>query len=324
MNAGLYWNWVDYLLVIIIGVNLYLGWQRGFIRGALDLLTWSGSIFLAFACYQPFAPLLSRLTALPITWTRPLAFTIILFLTIIVLAGLTRRLEIAVPLSFSRRPLNRYLGILPGAVDALVIAAIFIVFLMTLPFPPQVSAAARDSNIGEYLAVKTEGMVGTLDRLFGEIVSRTLTVMSLPPESAKSLRLAFKVADPLNRPDLENMVLELINIERANRHLDSLEPDPALSEVARLYSTDMFTRGYFSHISPEGLTPFDRIRQANIGFLIAGENLALAPTVATAHNGLMNSPGHRANILRSQFGKVGIGVMDGGSYGLIVTEIFRN
>jgi uncharacterized protein YkwD len=61
-----------------------------------------------------------------------------------------------------------------------------------------------------------------------------------------------------------------------------------------------------------------------VRFLIAGENLALAPSVPLAHAGLMNSPGHRANILRRQFGRVGIGIMDGGAHGLIVTQKFRN
>jgi len=45
-----------------------------------------------------------------------------------------------------------------------------------------------------------------------------------------------------------------------------------------------------------------------VSFRTAGENLALAPTVQIAHTGLMNSPGHRANILHSQFGRVGIGI----------------
>jgi uncharacterized protein YkwD len=63
---------------------------------------------------------------------------------------------------------------------------------------------------------------------------------------------------------------------------------------------------------------------AKISFTTAGENLALAPTIPVAHAGLMNSPGHRANILRREFGRVGIGVMDGGMRGLMVSQEFRN
>jgi uncharacterized protein YkwD len=66
------------------------------------------------------------------------------------------------------------------------------------------------------------------------------------------------------------------------------------------------------------------MRQANVRFATAGENLALAPTIPVAHNGLMNSPGHRANILRREFGRVGIGVMDAGMRGLMISQEFRN
>jgi uncharacterized protein YkwD len=66
------------------------------------------------------------------------------------------------------------------------------------------------------------------------------------------------------------------------------------------------------------------MRAANVEFLTAGENLALAHSLSIAHNGLMNSPGHRANILNPSFGRLGIGILDGGFHGLIVSQEFRN
>jgi uncharacterized protein YkwD len=52
--------------------------------------------------------------------------------------------------------------------------------------------------------------------------------------------------------------------------------------------------------------------------------LAYAASVDLAHNGLMRSPGHRANILSADFGQVGIGVIDGGIYGKMFTQEFTN
>ncbi len=75
--------------------------------------------------------------------------------------------------------------------------------------------------------------------------------------------------------------------------------------MARAHADDMFRRGYFSHDTPEGVDPFQRMKQAGIVFGLAGENLALAPTLDIAHNGLMNSPGHRANILKPHSGRWG-------------------
>ena len=94
--------------------------------------------------------------------------------------------------------------------------------------------------------------------------------------------------------------------------------------VARAHSADMFARGYFSHVTPEGTSPFDRMKREKVRFLAAGENLALGQTLNICHRGLMNSPGHRANILSKAFGRVGIGILDGGFHGLMITQNFRN
>jgi uncharacterized protein YkwD len=86
----------------------------------------------------------------------------------------------------------------------------------------------------------------------------------------------------------------------------------------------MFARGYFAHVNPEGEAPSDRIREGGVKFLTAGENLAYAKALKIAHRGLMNSPGHRANILNPAYGRLGIGILDGGFHGLMITQNFRN
>ena len=87
---------------------------------------------------------------------------------------------------------------------------------------------------------------------------------------------------------------------------------------------DMMERGYFSHFSPEGNDVASRLNEAGVDYLVVGENLAYAPSVNLAHQGLMNSPGHRANILSADFGKVGIGVIDGGIYSKMFTQVFTD
>jgi uncharacterized protein YkwD len=66
------------------------------------------------------------------------------------------------------------------------------------------------------------------------------------------------------------------------------------------------------------------MRASGVKYLSAGENLALGQTLSICHTGLMNSPGHRANILDNSYGRVGIGVLDGGMHGLMITQNFRN
>jgi uncharacterized protein YkwD len=174
------------------------------------------------------------------------------------------------------------------------------------------------------LAVYSERLEAALHPVFGEAIAETLNLLIIRPESNERVALPYTVAVSRPRPDLEARMLQLVNRERIAAGLRPLAPDPELTEVARRHSADMFARGYFAHNTPEGRDPFDRMHEANVRFLTAGENLALAPTLEIAHRGLMNSPGHRANILNPDFGRVGIGIMDGGMRGLMVSQEFRN
>lgn len=121
----------------------------------------------------------------------------------------------------------------------------------------------------------------------------------------------------------ERDMLRAINSERRKRGLAPLEWCNACADVARSHSKDMYRGGYFSHENLEGEDPFDRMIAADIGYGAAGENLALAPTVEEAHEGLMRSPDHRENILRRAFDEVGIGIYQG-PYGLMCTQVFRS
>ncbi len=88
-------------------------------------------------------------------------------------------------------------------------------------------------------------------------------------------------------------------------------------------SQDMATNNYFSHDSPTYGSPFDMMRSLGISYSYAGENIAKHMSVKSAHDGFMNSPGHRANVLNKNFNKVGLGFVEKGNY-LYVTQWFTN
>lgn len=120
----------------------------------------------------------------------------------------------------------------------------------------------------------------------------------------------------------EEEMLRSVNEERRKAGLQPLQIHEGLVGLARQKSEDMIKLGYFSHQSPTYGSPFDMITGAGITYYTAGENIAGAPTVARAHQSLMESPGHRANILHESFTHVGIGIVDGGPYGKMFTQIF--
>ena len=126
-----------------------------------------------------------------------------------------------------------------------------------------------------------------------------------------------------NASAMQTEMLGYINEARADANLPPLKLDAKLSEGATLKSKDMATNNYFSHESPTYGSPFEMMRSLGITYSYAGENIAKHMTVKSAHDGFMNSSGHRANILSKSFNKVGLGFVKEGSY-LYVTQWFTN
>lgn len=122
---------------------------------------------------------------------------------------------------------------------------------------------------------------------------------------------------------MENEMLGYINAERAKVNAPALVLDQNLCSGAYLKSKDMAENGYFNHVSPTYGSPFDMMKSLGISFRAAGENIAMFRTVKAAHDGFMNSPGHKANILSTRYNKVGLGFYQKG-YHIYITQWFTN
>ncbi|WP_326671741.1 CAP domain-containing protein [Streptomyces canus] len=131
---------------------------------------------------------------------------------------------------------------------------------------------------------------------------------------------------PLTPADLTRTadeVVGLTNRERARAGLPPLGVDPLLARAAQAYSTDMAVRAFYSHTSPEGTQPWDRAAAAGSTRRSIGENIACGQrSAAEVVEGWMNSPGHRANILKPGFTHIGIGFAGGGPAGTYWTQLF--
>ncbi len=123
---------------------------------------------------------------------------------------------------------------------------------------------------------------------------------------------------------VEAELLTLINESRRRAGLPPLEPMPALAEVARAHSRDMADNRYVAHNSRNGATPGQRLRDANLLSGLSLENVARGYGAREIHDGLMASPGHRANVLDRRVTHVGIGAAReaGPSAALLVTQDF--
>lgn len=317
-------NPVDILLVVIVLVGAATGWARGFLFSALDLLTLVASLAAAFIGWREVTDWIGKLAPGLGVWIAPLAFVGIFLLVHFILGMAILRLSLRLPKGLHRNLLNRLLGVAPGMVNGAMHAIVAAVLLLTLPLGARVGTWSNDSTLASRFAAPAEWVEVRLAPIFNPAVQRTLQALMVEPDSRGSIPLKFKVSNAPPRADLEARMLEMVNAERRAAGLRELKADPELTQVARAHSRDMFARGYFSHVSPDGKDLADRMQRGKVGYLAAGENLALAPTLSSAHTGLMNSPGHKANILRPQFGRLGIGILDGGTRGLMVTQAFRN
>lgn len=139
--------------------------------------------------------------------------------------------------------------------------------------------------------------------IMGEILFADLeTDAAIPPVPADYLT----VAD--NMSEFERRVLELTNAERVSAGLPALTMHTQLSAVARRHSMDMYQRGFFSHVCPSEITPFDRINEASTTWRSASENIGSGQrTPEQVVRELMDSPPHRDNILDPNFTHIGIG-----------------
>ncbi len=316
-------NWIDIILLVVILLAVIAGWSRGFVLGVLDLATWTGSLVVAYVFYSYTANGIAKLFHLGV-WLLPVAFLLTALVARLLIGWIKSYIVRAIPEELNQSSLNKFLGILPGAVNGYLYAIIISTMLLALPLNDHITIATRDSRYASRLAMQSEWANRKLAPVFDEAIRQTINSLTVHPESTEKVELSFKYDKAIARPVLEAEMLEMINREREKNGLKPLKADPELTLVAREHSQDMFVRGYFAHIDPEGKSPFDRMKVANISFLTAGENLALAQSVEIAHINLMNSPGHRANILNPVFGRLGIGIMDGGFYGLMISQEFRN
>ena len=106
----------------------------------------------------------------------------------------------------------------------------------------------------------------------------------------------------------EKRVVELVNVERQKAGLKPLVADPLLGKGAHAKSLDMVTAGYFGHTSPKYGSPFNMMKLFGVKYSAAGENIASGQrTPEAVVKAWMNSPGHRANIMSTKYGKIGVG-----------------
>lgn len=145
---------------------------------------------------------------------------------------------------------------------------------------------------------------------------RTLALVSLLAIVLKVGLVAVPTFEPASIAESSaitiNSVISLTNDARIQAGIGTVSANALLTKAAQTKAEDMASKGYFAHVSPDGKEPWDFIKAEGYAFSAAGENLAVHFfDVEPLQDAWMNSPGHRANVLNSNFTEMGVGISHG-------------
>jgi uncharacterized protein YkwD len=315
--------WFDILIVLAVLVAMARGYHRGLILIVLDLLGLALAVVVAMTFYKSASPLTASLTSIP-SVGQALAFGLIYLLVQSIYSLTMARILQSREWPVMQAKWNHWLGSVANGIKMLVIIGLVLIVFSGLPLASSQKSPVTDARIPQALLSASSGLQQAINQRIGNQLATALNFLTVRQENHEHIELGFKTNRGKVDAAAEEAMLVLINKERTSRGLGALTMNPKAREVARAYSQNMLVHGYFSHTDQNGHDPFWRMEQGGVEFFAAGENLALAPTLIQAHVGLMNSPGHRANILSPDFGTVGIGIINAGPYGLMVTQNFTN
>jgi len=317
-------NYIDLIIIFILIYFVGNAWRYGFFLIIADFLSFLLSLLISLRVYKFVSVFLNSNFNLGKSISDAGGFLISAILIETILGQIFYWLVSKFPEKVRKSKINKYLGILPALGEGIIFSAFILTLFISLPVKPSVKKDITSSKIGNFLIIKTSSLEKTVNQVFGGIIEDSLTYFTVKPGSQETVKLDSEAGELKVDGTDEKQMLNLVNEERKKLGIAELSLFAPLSEVARAHAKDMWQRSYFSHYSPEGKDVGDRLNGAGVKFMLAGENLALAPTLQTAHTGLMNSKGHRENILEPKFKKVGIGVIDNGIYGKIYVQIFTD
>lgn len=319
-------NWVDIIIVALLLYEVYNGWKRGFVILLVNLFSFLASLWLAVRYQGMVGNFITEKFGVAASWSNVVGYMGIAFVAQIVIESLLIRAVNKLPQKFQVSRVSRWLGGLVSAGSAFIVAAFFLLLMLQLPLRGSIKQDIKHSFIGSRLVIFSERYGGMMQSSLDQISREAVKFVTVAPDSNERipLELPQRTISLAEDEAVEIRMVELVNQERISRGIPELRVDAEMVTAARGKSRDMFARRYFSHYDPDGKNAADRMNMAGVAYTFVGENLAYAPDLSSAHQGLMNSEGHRINILETRFHRIGIGVIDGGNYGLMFTQLFAD
>jgi uncharacterized protein YkwD len=315
-------NIADIIILFVIAVTAIIGFKKGFVHLSAVLIKWCGSMAAPFFTAPLLTNFLNSQFQVQELWLFIITFIVLFLFTFFLLSVLESWLLYSTKKITHTHWLNKTGGVIMGIVGGAAVSAVSIHIINSSYWKEGTDELQKSVVASSY----QQFFGADIETMFTNFANATegLQIAGVSSAQPSSKTESFQTTHFTSDVAKELQVLQLVNTERSLKKLPPLRPDNELSLAARLHGADMFSRGYFSHNTPEGKDPFQRLNALNVVYKYAGENLAYSYTVTRAHAALMKSPGHRANILHPKFSKIGISVLNGGEKGLIVVQEFKH
>ena len=173
------------------------------------------------------------------------------------------------------------------------------------------------AKIGDWYVIQTEGdFIGMANSKYVKLIYPTKSTNNTNGQNNSSTVKSEELTKD------EEETFNLVNKERTAQGLTALKIDSELQNVARVKAQDLVENNYFSHTSPTYGSPFDMMKSFGITYKYAGENIAGNSSNSAAVKAWMNSEGHRANILNSNYNYTGLAVVSSPKYGKVYVQMF--
>ena len=321
-------DYLDIFIYLFITYLIYFGWKSGAVLIIYYTIAFLISIYLSFSYSFSIGEYIS-------SWlnssqqTSQIFAGVAIFITILTVSSIFQNL-------IYKENSDKDVGNkLLGSISSVILSNLVLTFLFTvlslLSLPRYIEDNIEKSNIVSFY-LNSEGVPQqTLEIITGtDLLKVTSRIKELTGSSSISLEESgcleipsFTGSKLVTKTAQINELFEMVNIERINVNVDPLEFSQTLSNIAIDYARKMYTEGFWCHKDPNnGFLVTDRLLE--VGYpppQFIGENLAIASTIYSGHQSLMNSESHKQTIIDNEFKRVGIGIISGPN-GLIIVQIF--
>ena len=320
-------QYLDIFIYIFMIFFLYLGWKKGALFQIFYLFSLLIAVSISFRYSDEIGTYISSWLNSNLQLSEVFG-GIIIFVAILTLASFLHNLlnNLIKTSDLGSKALGAAISLL---VSNLILTLIF-TGLNILNLPALFENSVKDSNLINFYVSPDGTPQQTLEIIIGtdllKVVNRINYLTgksSVVIDDDGCLEIPrYNQSNLQSRQDFSIEIYNLLSLERQNENVDGLELNQILSNVAQAYAYEMYLGGFWCHQNPNnGENVNERLSKAGFPFSNVGENLAIASTIRSGHQSLMQSDSHRNTILDNEFRRVGIGVVSG-PIGLIIVQVF--